>query len=149
MKSIIVLFVGFFSFNVFADDHKAAPAAAAVVEVKAPKGAKVFFEEPKNGATVSQKFKVKFGVKNIKIRPALEDANDHASGHHHVIVDAGAVKAGETIPVDANHIHFGKGQTETELTLSPGPHTLTLQFADGAHRSYGPDVSETIKITVK
>ena len=53
------------------------------------------------------------------------------------------------MPTDDTHIHFGKGQTETELKLAPGKHTLTMQFADGAHRSYGPDLSSTISVTVK
>ncbi len=57
--------------------------------------------------------------------------------------------AGEVIPADDKHLHFGKGQSEAEVKLTPGPHTLTLQFADGAHRSYGPELSKTIKITVK
>lgn len=117
--------------------------------VQAPKGAKVFFVEPKNGAHVSGKFKVKFGVEKIKIRPALEDVNDHMSGHHHLIVDGAAIPAGETIPADDKHIHFGKGQTETEISLSPGKHILTMQFADGAHRSYGKDLSTTITVEAK
>lgn len=123
--------------------------APAKVEVKAPLGSKVFFIEPKNGATVATKFLVKFGVENIKIRKAAEDINDHTSGHHHLIVDGKAVPEGESIPTDATHIHFGKGQTETELSLAPGAHSLTLQFADGAHRSYGKKLSKTIHVTVK
>jgi hypothetical protein len=46
-------------------------------------------------------------------------------------------------------MHFGKGQTETPLTLAPGEHTLSLQFADGLHRSYGAAYRKTIRITVK
>ena len=53
------------------------------------------------------------------------------------------------VPADATHLHFGKGQTETMLKLTPGKHTLTLQFADGAHQSYGPDLSSTITVEVK
>jgi hypothetical protein len=59
-----------------------------------------------------------------------------------------AMPEGQAIPADDMHLHFGKGQTETEVTLKPGEHKLTLQFADGAHRSYGPKMSKTIKITV-
>jgi hypothetical protein len=70
------------------------------------------------------------------------------TGHHHVIVDAAPVTARQVVPADAQHIHFGKGQTETSLDLGPGDHTLTLQFADGAHQSYGPGMSATIDVKV-
>jgi hypothetical protein len=110
--------------------------------------AKVFFESPKDGATVKSPFTVKFGVEGMKIQPAGEDLKSTTTGHHHLIVDGAATPKGEVVPADATHLHFGKGQTSTELTLAPGPHTLTLQFADGAHKSYGPEMSQTIKITV-
>jgi hypothetical protein len=109
----------------------------------------VFFVSPKEGETVNSPFKVKMGVKGIKIRPADESPDEKTSGHHHIIVDGGSITAGVPIPKDDKHLHFGKGQTETELKLSPGAHTLTLQFADGAHRSYGDKLSKTIRITVK
>ena len=70
------------------------------------------------------------------------------TGHHHVIVDGQPVEQGEVVPKDDTHIHFGDGSTETELELAPGEHTLTLQFADGMHRSYGRALSKTITITV-
>ena len=55
----------------------------------------------------------------------------------------------EVIPADDKHLHFGKGQTETMVKLPPGKHTLMLQFADGAHKSYGPGMSAKIEVTVK
>jgi hypothetical protein len=111
--------------------------------------AKVSFVEPKDGASVTNPIKVKMAVEGMKIRPAGEDANDKTSGHHHIIVDGGPIAQGQAIPADATHLHFGKGQTETELKLTPGEHTLTLQFADGAHRSYGEKMSSTIHVKVK
>jgi hypothetical protein len=111
--------------------------------------AKVFFIEPHNGATVPTKFKVKMGVEGYKIRPAGEAPDEVVSGHHHLLVDQAAIPAGQPIANDATHLHFGKGQTETEVTLPPGKHTLTLQFADGAHRSFGPKMSQTITVNVK
>ncbi|MBY0472179.1 DUF4399 domain-containing protein [bacterium] len=110
---------------------------------------KVFFVSPKDGATVSQKFKVKFGVKGYKISPAGQAIEDPSSGHHHLIVDGGPINKGDVVPTDDNHIHFGKGQTDTKLFLKPGKHKLTMQFADGAHRSYGEAASATITVTVK
>lgn len=118
-------------------------------EVGAIKMAKVFFIEPKDGATVSKKFKVKMGVEGVKVRPAGEAPDEITSGHHHLIIDDSSPAKGQPIGTDATHIHFGKGQTETKLTLTPGDHTLTLQFADGAHRSFGEKMSQTIKIHVK
>ena len=113
------------------------------------KKAKVFFIEPKDGATVSGKFKVKMGLEGMTIKKAGEKVDDMTSGHHHLIIDGAAIPAGQPIPMDEKHIHFGLGQTETEITLPKGDHTLTLQFADGAHRSFGPSLSQTIKIKVK
>lgn len=84
----------------------------------------------------------------MKIRPAGEDAEDKKTGHHHILFDMDAITEGQAIPNDASHLHYGKGQTETEVTLPPGEHKITLQFAVGAHRSYGPKLSKTIKVTV-
>jgi len=53
------------------------------------------------------------------------------------------------VPKDATHLHFGKAQSSTEVTLAPGKHVLTLQFADGIHRSYGSQLATTITVTVK
>jgi hypothetical protein len=111
------------------------------------KMAKVFFVEPKDGATVAKEFHVKFGVSGYKVGKAGDMTP--GVGHHHLLIDSAATPKGEIVGTDAKHLHFGGGQTETSVKLLPGPHTLTLQFADGAHRSYGPSVSQTIKIIVK
>ncbi len=111
---------------------------------------KVFFKNLKDGQTVASKFKVEMGVEGKTLRPAGQDAEDKMSGHHHLIVNAGPVKEGEVIPADDTHLHFGKAQTETEVDLKkPGTYTLTLQLADGAHRSYGEKYSSSIKVIVK
>jgi hypothetical protein len=110
---------------------------------------KVFFVAPKDNSTVGHKFKVVMGLEGMKIKKAGEEIDNKTVGHHHLIVDGTFIPEGTAIPTDAQHIHFGKGQTETELELPPGDHTLTLQFADGAHRSYGEKMSATIHIHVK
>lgn len=107
----------------------------------------VSFIEPANGATVSSPFKVKFGVMGMEVKPAGDMSEK--TGHHHLLINAEPIKAGESVPFDETHLHFGKGQTETEVKLAPGTYTLTLQFANGAHQSYGPAGSNTIKVTVK
>lgn len=121
---------------------------AGIADVKgAIKMSKVVFVEPKDGATVPTTFTVKFGVEGMKIANA--GTMTPGTGHHHLIVDGAPIKQGQAVPTDATHLHFGKGQTETKLTLKPGAHTLTLQFADGTHLSYGEMMSQTIHITVK
>ena len=110
-------------------------------------GPGVDFIQPKNGETVSQTFVVKFAVKGMKIAPAGDMSAD--TGHHHLLIDTPDVPEGTVIPMDDQHRHFGKGQTETEITLAPGRHRLTMQFADGAHRSYGEKFRKTIEVNVK
>ena len=103
--------------------------------------------EPANGATVSSPFKVRFGVAGLTVEPAGDIKP--ASGHHHLLINLDAVPAGEPVPFTDRHLHFGKGQAETEMTLPPGSYKLTAQFANGAHQSYGKALSQTIRITVK
>lgn len=112
----------------------------------AASAAQVFFVEPKDGASVTSPFKVRFGLEGMQIAPVGDMTEGH--GHHHLIVDGQPLAKGEVVPVDQKHLHFGKGQTETELSLPPGDHTLTLQFGNGAHQSYGPEMSRTIKVHV-
>ena len=107
----------------------------------------VDFAEPKSGATVTSPFKVKMLANGMKVNPAGDLTA--STGHHHLIVNGSPIKEGESVPFNDTHLHFGKGQTETELALAPGKYTLTLQFANGAHQSYGPPMSKTIEITVK
>ncbi len=103
--------------------------------------------EPADGATVTSPFKVKFGVKGMEIKPAGEQIKD--TGHHHLLINLDSKPAGEIIPFDEKHMHFGKGQTEAEVKLAPGNYKLTMQLADGFHLSYGQPMSATIKVTVK
>jgi phage baseplate assembly protein gpV len=117
------------------------------VPASAPTGG-VSFVYPPDGAKVFSDMHLVFGVDGLRVRPAGEDAADHASGHHHLIIDGEPIPAGAVVPADATHLHFGKGQTSVEQTLTPGKHTLTLQFADGAHISYGPAFSKTIHLEV-
>jgi len=107
----------------------------------------VYFVAPKDGATVGQDVHVVMGVDGMQVQPAGKAVE--GAGHHHLIVDGGPVPAGQVVPKDATHHHFGKGQTETTLHLAPGDHTLTLQFANGLHQSYGPAMSRTITVHVK
>ena len=108
---------------------------------------KVFFISPKNHAQVTSPVHIKMGVHGMTVKKAGEAGEK--TGHHHIVVDAGPIPAGQPVPKDATHIHFGKGEIETDLALTPGKHKLTLQFADAMHMSYGEAMSQTIEITVK
>ncbi len=124
-----------------------ATALTACVSTKTDQVPSVSFIEPVDGAVVSSPFKVKFAVAGMEIKPAGEIVPN--TGHHHLFIDGVSAPQGETILSDSQHMHFGKGQTETQVSLPPGPHTLTMQFANGGHQSYGPGMSRTITITVK
>lgn len=129
-------------------DHPAANTAIPSLP-EIPEGARVFFINLKDGQTVSSPLKVQMGVDAMSVDTA-NGIIKAASGHHHILVDGpDAFTAGEVIPKDSVHIHFGNAQTETELTLSPGKHTLTLQFADALHRSYGSKLANKITVNVK
>jgi hypothetical protein len=125
----------------------AALLAALVAGPAAAQGPSVSFIEPKDGATVTSPFRVKFAVVGMEVQPA--GAVVPNAGHHHLLINQDSIGKGQPIPFDDTHLHFGKGQTETEVKLPPGQYKLTMQFADGAHQSYGAPLSKTINITVK
>jgi hypothetical protein len=115
----------------------------------APKGAEVSIVSPADGATVPQTVVVKFAVENIALAPAGDPTKN--TGHHHLLIDVDELPAaGAPIPADANHIHFGKAQTQAEVTLAPGKHTLQLELGDANHMPFDPPiVSEKITVNVK
>lgn len=108
---------------------------------------RVYFVEPKDGATVKKPVKVVFGIEGMDIAPAGTDKPN--SGHHHLLINVSLEDYASPIPSDENHMHFGKGQTETTLDLAPGKHTLQLVLGDMNHMPHKPAVeSEVITITV-
>ena len=119
----------------------------AMAATPAPEGAKVSIISPADGATVDKTFTVKFGVEGIQLAPAGDQTPN--TGHHHLLIDGRPIPKGDVIPASERSLHFGKAQTETDIKLPPGQHTLTLQFGDGIHRSYGPEMSSTITVNVK
>jgi hypothetical protein len=110
--------------------------------------AEVSFVEPKNGAAVASPVKVKMAASRFVVEPAGEVKA--GAGHLHIMVDAPCLIAGEVVPKDDAHLHYGKGQLEAELELGPGKHTLCLQAADGAHIALAGDgMTDVIEIEVK
>ncbi len=120
--------------------------AGCATQMSAP-AKRVYFVEPADGAVVTSPFKVKFGVAGMELKPAGDETPN--SGHHHVLVNLESMPEGQTIPFSDTHIHFGKAQTEGEIKLPPGVYTLTMQFANKDHVSYGKGMSTQIRVTVK
>ncbi len=113
-----------------------------------PGNAKVYFKNLKDGETVTSPVKVEMAATGISIDSA--GAVKPNSGHFHIIVDAeDSIPAGEVVAKDSTHIHYGNAQQTATLTLPPGKHKLVLQFADGAHRSYGNKLASAVTINVK
>jgi hypothetical protein len=124
-------------------------AVAQVTKSKAPDNASVYFVTPKDGETVSSPVTVRFGLKGMGVAPA--GVTQPNTGHHHLLIDmATPPDFNAALPVTDNIKHFGGGQTETELTLPPGKHTLQLVLGDALHIPHEkPVVSQKITITVK
>jgi hypothetical protein len=115
----------------------------------APAGAEVYIIAPVDGAKVKNPVVVRFGLKGMGVAPAGVQMEN--TGHHHLFVDTDLpTDLTKPIPAVENKvIHFGKGQTETTLTLSPGKHTLQLLLGDYLHiPNATPVVSKKITITV-
>ena len=112
--------------------------------------AEVYFISPQNGATLHGPVTVRFGLKDLGVAPAgvtFDNTRDH-----HILVDTdlSELKLDAPLPMTDKIVHFGKGQTETALTLPPGKHTLELLFADYVHKSFDPPLhSKKITITVE
>lgn len=123
--------------------------AAQVARTKSPDTAKAYIISPKNGATVAKTFVVQFGLKGMGVAPV--GVNSPNTGHHHLLVDQPTMPdLTMPLPVTDHIRHFGGGQTEVELTLPPGKHTLQLVLGDYMHTPHDkPVVSEKITVTVK
>ena len=125
-------------------------------ETPAPAGAKVYFVNLEDGATVKSPVKVVFGLSGMGVAPAGTEKDK--TGHHHILIDRpplgegpdGADELNVNLPADDNHKHFGGGQTEVMLELAPGKHTLQLVLGDKDHIPHNPPVaSSVISITVE
>ena len=127
----------------------AADAPAGLPVTKAPAGAEVYIISPKDGATVGQNVTVVFGLKGMGIAPA--GVHKDNTGHHHLLIDVNDLPpAGQPIPNDETHKHYGGGQTEATVKLAPGTHTLQLELGDENHIPFNPAiVSKKITIHVK
>jgi hypothetical protein len=120
-------------------------------KVHSDPGPAVYFVNLRDGQTVTSPFRVVFGVYGKGVAPALIEKEN--TGHHHLLIDTELTEEEKAfaIPNDAQHMHFGGGQTETVLQLPAGQHTLQLVFGDLNHELHKPTpiMSQKITITVK
>lgn len=122
---------------------------AVFARTPSPEGAHLYIISPSDGDVVSSPVTIRFGLKNMGVAPAGTEKTN--TGHHHLLIDVSSLPDLDMpLPADAQHVHFGGGQTEATVELSPGPHTLQLILGDKSHVPHDPPVmSEKITITVK
>ena len=114
---------------------------------KSADGAEAYIVSPADGSTVTSPVTVIFGLKGMGVAPAGSIVAN--TGHHHLLVNAELPDLAKPVPADESHLHFGGGQTQHDLVLPPGKHTLRLVLGDRIHLPHDPPVySETITITV-
>ncbi|HVY89199.1 MAG TPA: DUF4399 domain-containing protein [Hyphomonadaceae bacterium] len=115
-------------------------------------GPAVYFVNLRDGETVTSPFRVVFGMYGMGVAPAGTEKEGAVTGHHHLLIDTelSDEEMKSAIPNDAQHQHFGGGQTETVLQLPAGTHTLQLVVGNKGHEQLKPPVmSKKITITVK
>ena len=125
------------------------PPASATDLSPAPETAKAYIITPSNGETVKPPFTVQFGLSGMGIAPAGVDRPN--TGHHHLLIDIDQLPS-LTEPLQGSEqvLHYGAGQTETQLTLAPGEHTLQLVLGNYSHIPHDqPVLSEKITVTVE
>ncbi len=124
------------------------PASAACTP--APNNAHLYIGWPNDGEVLrsGRPFRVWFGLRHMGVAPKGIDKPN--TGHHHLIIDDDLPPLDEEIPSDRHYLHFGAGQTETEIQLPPGKHTLQLLMGDHNHVPHCPPVySKKITVFVK
>jgi hypothetical protein len=129
-----------------------APAASAPAAAPAPPANRVFFVSPTNGATIKPMSTIEFGSTGVTVGavPPGELKPEQVRPniiHYHIAVDADCLPAGTVIPKADPWVHFGDGKNVIEMSLTPGPHRLTVQAGDDMHRTIA-GLCETINVTV-
>jgi hypothetical protein len=143
---VVVMIAGM---GVFVGAQAKAPAMASKGK---PAAAKVFFVEPKNGATVTSPVHMKFGSEGTEISPVPPgDLKETRPGvaHYHVGIDQDCLPAGKNIVKGTpSWVHFGDGKDVFDSQLTPGKHKLALQLGDDLHNTL-PGACQVITVNVK
>jgi len=149
MNFASLIISAFFALLILFPCSQAIAADATDLVTHAPKDAQAFIIEPADGATVSQTFTVKFGLSGMELAPAGTDKPN--TGHHHLLIGKQELpELNASLPATDQIRHFGKAQTDTELTLEPGEHTLRLILGNYLHVPHdNPVISEPITVTVR
>jgi hypothetical protein len=114
----------------------------------APAGATVYIVSPADRDRVSSPVTVRFGLRGMGVAPAGVEAPN--TGHHHLLINVTEPPAlDQPLPANDQIRHFGAGQTETTLELTPGDYTLQLVLGDHLHIPHQPPIrSPIVRITV-
>lgn len=112
------------------------------------KGATVGFANLADGDVVPPEFTVKFSISGMGIAPAGVAID--FTGHFHLLIDLAQLPPmDQPLLADRHQLDFGQGQTETELRLTEGQHSLQLLLVDHEHLPHDPPViSDLILVTV-
>jgi len=126
--------------------------AAACGGANTPPANRVFFVTPTNGATIKPMSTIEFGSSGVTVAavpPGELKPEQVRPGmiHYHIAVDSDCLPAGTVIPKADPWVHFGDGKKVIEMSLTPGPHRLTVQAGDDMHRTIA-GLCETINVTV-
>ena len=121
-------------------------------DTPAPENAYLYIGWPNDGEVIrnggNRPFRVWFGLRHMGVAPADVDVPN--TGHHHLLINTEPPPLDEPIPADENHLHFGRGQTQTNITLPRGTHTLQLIMGDHAHVPHNPPVmSRKVTVTIE
>ena len=114
---------------------------------------RVFFEGLKDGAKISGKafmgaVAVKLPLRAEGMQVEAAGAVRQNAGHFAVGIDAEPLPQGTTFKPGSGYQAYEKGETEIQVGIKPGAHTLTLQLVDARNRSYGPEWAQAVKIKV-
>ena len=127
MKTKLYIFLMFLSFNAFSE--------------------KVYFINLQDGDVVKSPVFIQFGLSGKGVAPAGIDVAN--TGHHHLLINVDEIDYSLPIPSSNQHLHFGLGQTETNLVLPSGKHTLQLVLGGKYHIPHKPPlISKKIEVMV-
>lgn len=125
-------------------------ASGTAASTEAPPNAYCYIGWPLDGQVLpaGKPFRVWFGLRHMGVAPKSVAVKN--TGHHHLLIDTELPPAGQAIPSDRNHLHYGAGETEAMIELPPGKHTLQLLMGDHDHVPHTPPVvSKKITITIR